>query len=285
MLITEEKTKETAPTQGRSPDQSVGEEKTDENELPLPQVDSEIKEMYLNGMHLGYSQTSRNPKMKPYIFGLRNGVEIFDLEKTKKNIDSAKEFAKKLGKDKKVILFVGTKKEAKDLIENTANELGMPFVKERWIGGTLTNFKQIKGRIDHLNDLKKKRDEGELDKYTKKEKLQIERQIKKMETYFGGLADNLKFLPSAILAVDSKHEKISVNEASQMKIPVVALLNSDCNPSDINYPVPGNDNSRTSISYFLGEFAKAYKEGTLLAQQEEAKQEEIKKEVKAETPA
>lgn len=270
MLITEEKT---APTQGRSPDQSVGKEKKG---LSLPQVDlpavvgAEIKEMYLSGMHLGYSQTSRDPKMKPYIFGLRNGVEIFDLEKTKNNLDSAKEFAKKLGKDKKIVLFVGTKKEAKDLTENTAKELGMPFVKERWIGGTLTNFKQIKGRIDRLNDLKKKKDAGELDKYTKKEKLQIERQIKKMEIYFGGLAENLKFLPSAVLVIDSKHEKISANEANQMKIPVIALLNSDCNPSGINYPVPGNDNSKSSISYFLGEFAKAYKEGTLLAQQESA---------------
>ena len=267
MLITEEKTGEIVREGGK--------------DFSLPQVDSGIKEMYLSGIHLGYSQTSRDPKMKPYIFGLRNGVEIFDLEKTKKNIDSAKEFVKKLGKDKKVVLFVGTKKEAKDLAEQTAKELGMPFVKERWIGGTLTNFKQIKGRIDHLNDLKKKRDTGELDKYTKKEKLQIERQIKKMEIYFGGLADNLKFLPAAVIVIDSKHEKTSVNEANQMKIPVVALLNSDCDPSGINYPVPGNDNSRTSISYFLSEFAKAYKEGTLLAQQEEARQEEIKKEVKA----
>src|SRR3989338_5255566 len=148
----------------------------EQKKFSLPKADLsagaglEVKEMYLKGMHLGYSQTSRNPKMKPYIFGLRNGVEIFDLEKTKKNIDSAKEFAKKLGKEKKVVLFVGTKKEAKDLTENAAKELGMPYVKERWIGGTLTNFKQIKGRIDHLNDLKKKRDTGELDKYTKKKK-------------------------------------------------------------------------------------------------------------------
>ena len=158
------------------------EEKREQKEFSLPQVDSGVKEMYLSGIHLGYSQTSRSPQMKPYIFGLRNGVEIFDLEKTKNNLDSAKEFAKKLGKDKKVVLLVGTKKEAKDLTESAAKELGMPFVKERWIGGTLTNFKQIKGRIDHLNDLKKKRDAGELNKYTKKEKLQIERQIKKIET-------------------------------------------------------------------------------------------------------
>ena len=252
------------------------EEKVEQKGFSLPQVDSGVKEMYLSGIHLGYSQTSRSPQMKPYIFGLRNGVEIFDLEKTKSNLNSAKEFAKKLGKDKKVILFVGTKKEAKDLTENAAKELGMPFVKERWIGGTITNFKQIKGRIDHLNDLKKKRDTGELNKYTKKEKLQIERQIKKMEIYFGGLAENLKFLPSAILVVDSKHEKISVNEANQMKIPVVALLNSDCNPSGINYPVPGNDNSISSISYFLSEFVKAYKEGTLLAQEEPTKAETVK---------
>ena len=247
--------------------------KTEEKNEQKDRIEVEVKEMYLSGMHLGYSQTSRNPQMKPYIFGLRNGVEIFDLEKTKNNLDSAKEFAKKLGKDKKAVLFVGTKKEAKDLTENTAKELGMPFVKERWIGGTLTNFKQIKGRIDHLNDLKKKRDAGELNKYTKKEKLQIERQIKKMEIYFGGLAENLKFLPSAIVAVDSKHEKITVSEANQMKIPVVALLNSDCDPSGVNYPVPGNDNSISSISYFMSEFAKAYKEGTLLAQQEPVKAE------------
>ena len=243
--------------------------KTEEKNEQKDRVEVEVKEMYLSGIHLGYSQTSRNPKMKPYIFGLRNGVEIFDLEKTKKNIDSAKEFAKKLGKDKKIVLFVGTKKEAKDLTENAAKELGMPYVKERWIGGTLTNFKQIKGRIDHLNDLKKKRDAGELNKYTKKEKLQIERQIKKMEIYFGGLAENLKFLPSAIVAVDSKHEKITVSEANQMKIPVVALLNSDCDPTGVNYPVPGNDNSISSISYFLSELAKAYKEGTLLSATQE----------------
>lgn len=249
------------------------EEKNKQTALSFEQTeatDSKIKEMYLNGLHLGYSPTSRNPQMEPYLYGVKNGVEIFDLEKTKNRLDLAKEFAKKLGKDKKIVLLVGTKKEAKDLTEQIAQELKMPLVKERWIGGTLTNFKQIKGRIDHLNDLKKKREAGELDKYTKKEKLQIERQIKKMEIYFGGLAEGLKFLPSAVLVVDSKHEKIAVKEANQMNIPVVALLNSDCSPSGVNYPVPGNDNSRTSVSYFLGEFAKAYKEGTLLNIAQEA---------------
>ena len=247
------------------------EEKIEQSQAPLPEASEEIKGMYLSGIHLGYSQTSRNPKMKPFIYGLRNGVEIFDLEKTKVSFDSLKEFAKKLGKDKKVVLFVGSKKESKDLTEKTAKDLGMPFVKERWIGGTLTNFKQIKSRIDTLNDLKKKRDAGELDKYTKKEKLQIERQIEKMEIYFGGLSENLKTLPSAVLVVDSKHEKISISEARQMKIPTIALLNSDCDPTGINYPIPGNDNSVTSISYFLNEFSKAYKEGLALGSDQEVK--------------
>jgi len=156
--------------------------------------------------------------------------------------------------------LVGTTPPAKKSTAELAKKIKMPYVTERWLGGTLTNFKQIKSRIDYLNDLKKKRDAGELDKYTKKEKLQIERQIEKMETYFGGLAENLKVLPSAILVVDSKHEKISVSEANQMKIPVVALLNSDCDPTGVKYPVPGNDNSLASVSYFLNEFAKAYKE-------------------------
>lgn len=251
------------------------EEKGRQTLLPAIQSEpnAEIVEMFKRGMHLGYSVTSRNPKMNPYIFGLRNGVEIFDLEKTAKALNAAKEFIRKLAQGKKTILFSGTKKEVREITEKSAKELNMPFVKERWIGGTLTNFKQIKARIDYLNDLKKKRDTGELDKYTKKEKLQIERKIAKMEIYFGGLADNFKGIPSAIVVIDSKHEKIAVNEAIQSGAPVVALLNSDCNPAVINYPVPGNDNSLSSVSYFMAEIVKAYKEGALLAQQEVTKAE------------
>lgn len=241
-------------------------------------VDQILKDMFLSGMHFGYSVTSRHPKMKPYIYGLRNGVEIFDLEKTKFCMDKAKDFVRNLGKDRKTILFIGTKKEAKEAAEKFAKELNMPFVKERWIGGTLTNFKNIKARIDYLNDMKKKRDTGELDKYTKKEKLNIERKIQKMEKYFGGLAEFFKNMPSAIIAVDSKHERISVEEAIVMKVPIIALLNSDCDPKGVNYPVPANDNSSLSINFFLADLTKAYKEGTLLTQEVEAiKKEEAAK--------
>lgn len=246
------------------------EEKGQQTLLPAIQSEpnADIMEMFKCGMHLGYSVTSCNPKMSPYIFGLRNGVKIFDLEQTARALNKAKEFIRKLAQGKKTILFSGTKKEVRDVVEKSAKELNMPFVKERWIGGTLTNFKQIKARIDYLNDLKKKRDIGELDKYTKKEKLQIERNIAKMEVCFGGLADNFKGIPSAVVVVDSKHEKIAVNEAIQSGVPVVALLNSDCNPAVVSYPAPGNDNSLSSVSYFMAEIVKAYKEGIILAQQE-----------------
>lgn len=227
-----------------------------------------LKEMFDKGLHLGYSRTSRHPKMDKFIFGLRNEVEIFDLEKTKQCLDVAKELMRKLGKEGKMIMFLGTKKEAKELTERYAKELNMPYTKERWIGGTLTNLKQIKARIDFFNDLKKKRDTGELDKYTKKEKLNIERKIQKMEKYFGGLADTLKSVPSAMIAVDSKHERIGVEEAASSNMPVVALLNSDCDPTGINYPVPGNDSSMTSIDYFLSEIVKAYKEGQAMKAQQ-----------------
>lgn len=224
-----------------------------------------LKEMFSSGMHLGYSVTSRHPKMKPYIYGLRNSVEIFDLEKTKSSLDAAKEFLRKLGKDKKTIIFVGTKKESKDASESAAKELGMPFVKERWIGGILTNLKQIKARVDYLNDLKKKRDSGELEKYTKKEKLQFERKIQKMEKYFGGLSETLKSYPFATIVIDPKHEAIAVDESRQIGVPVVALLNSDCDPSKIKYPVPANDNSLASVGFFLKEIVQAYKEGLATA--------------------
>lgn len=241
-------------------------------------IDQALKDMFLNGMHYGYSATSRHPKMKPYIFGLRNGVEIFDLEKTKACLDKAKEFVRNSGKDRKTILFVGTKKEAKGAAEKFARELNMPFVSERWIGGTLTNFKNIKARIDHLNDMKKKRDTGELDKYTKKEKLNIERKIQKMEKYFGGISEFFKGMPAAIVVVDPKHERISVEEAVMMRVPVIAIINSDCDPKGVNYPVPANDNSSLSINFFLSEIAGAYKEGTLLTRELEpaGKEETVK---------
>lgn len=221
---------------------------------------NDMQEMIKAGMHFGYSRSKRDSKMKPFIFAAKNSAEIFDLEKTKNKLDLAKEFVKNLAKEKKIILFVGTKPEARPLIENAAKELNMPYVAERWLGGILTNFKEIKTRIDYLNDLIQKRDSNKFEKYTKKECLQIERKIAKLEKYLQGLR-NCKNLPAALIVIDSKEEKIAVKEARDAAVPVVALMNSDCNPKDADYPVPGNDSAISSINYFLGEMVKAYKEG------------------------
>lgn len=216
--------------------------------------------MIKKGAHFGYSATTLNPKMKPFIFAYRNNTEIFDMEKTLNQLTLAKEFVKSLAKEKKTILLAGTKKEAKKDIENFAKELNMPYVTERWLGGTLTNFKEIKKRIDYLNDLSEKKESGELEKYTKKEKLQIEKKIEKMNKYLSGLK-NLQSLPAGLIAVDSNHEKTAVSEAKKMKIPRIVIMSSDCDPEDADYIIPANDSSISSINFFLKELAEAYKEG------------------------
>lgn len=220
--------------------------------------------MFQAGVHFGYSRSNRHPKMKPFIFTNRNGTEIFDLEKVQKKLALAKEFLKALGKEKKTVLFVGTKKEAQEAIKKSAKELNMPYVRERWLGGTLTNFKEIKNRIDYLNDLLQKRDSGELEKYTKKERLQIEKKIIKLEKYLEGL-QQCKNLPAALIAVDSNYEEVARRETRTMNIPLIAIMNSDCNPKDADYPIPANDSSIASINYLLSELVKAYSEGLTFA--------------------
>jgi small subunit ribosomal protein S2 len=226
----------------------------------IANLDAKIEEMFRAGIHFGYSRSIRHPKMKDFLFGLKNNVEIFDLEKTEKKLSEAADFLKNLGKEGKVILLVGTKTEAKELVKNFAEELKIPYVNERWLGGILSNFKAIRDRISHLNDLEKKKQAGELGKYTKKEQLQIEKEIIRLKTYLGGLA-NLESLPSALVVVDSKKEANAVKEARDISVPTVAIMNTDCNPGEADFPVPANDNSRSSIEFLLLELLKAYKEG------------------------
>lgn len=210
-----------------------------------------------SGAHFGYSRSTRHPKMSPFIFTAKNGVEIFDLEKIKLKLEVAKEFVKSLGKDKKIIIFVATKKEAKEAGENIAKRLNMPYVTERWLGGTLTNFKEIKKRIDYLAELKNYKTTGVLEKYTKKERLMIEKKISALEKYLSGL-ENFKDMPAALIVVDSNEEKIAIAEAREIGIPVVAIMNSDCDPDDVDYPIPANDSSLASINYLLEELTSAY---------------------------
>ena len=219
-----------------------------------------IDSLFGVGAHFGYRRSKRHPTTARFIFGTKGGIEIFDLEKTKPLLEEAEVFVKNLSLVGKQILFVGGKSEAKAAVAAAAERLSQPYVAGRWIGGTLTNFKEIRGRIDKMLDLRSKREKGELVKYTKKERLLIDREIERLETLFSGLI-SLKSLPGAMFVVDPRKEAIAVTEARKEHIPVIALASSDCDLSLIDHPIPGNDASRASIAYFLERIAKAYEDG------------------------
>ena len=213
--------------------------------------------MFKAGAHFGFSKTRRHPSVSPYIFGVKNKVEIFDLEKTSELLEKAKAFAATLGKEGKTILFVGGKSEARNATKIGALSVNMPYVDGRWIGGTLTNFVQIRKRVEKLERLTSEREKGELAKYTKKERLLIDREIANLERFFSGVV-SMKELPKAIFIIDPKKEKTALKEAQEIGIPVIAIAGSDCNIKSIQYPIVGNDSSQTSIQFLTQEITKAY---------------------------
>ncbi len=222
-----------------------------------------IDEMFKAGAHFGYSKTRRHPSVANYIFGVKNKVEIIDLEKTDALLAKAVEFIANLAKEGKQVLFVGGKTESRQALRMAAETAGMPFVDGRWIGGTLTNFSEIKKRLAKLEDLTKQKEKGELVKYTKKERLMIDREIANLDRFFSGIM-SMRDLPKALVVVDPKKEEIAVTEARKMNIPVVALCGTDCDITLIDYPIVGNDSSISSINYFVNELSKAYKGGKVL---------------------
>jgi len=229
-------------------------------EIDQSLVDLELVQMFRAGVHLGYSRTRRHPKMAEYMYGIKNNVEIFDLEKVRECLRLAEAFLKKLGEEGKQVLWVGTKPSVRKIVEEIAGELGASYVAWRWIGGTLTNAKVIRERIKYFEDLKKKRETRELEKYTKKEQLKISQEISKLEEKFSGI-ENLKNDLAALVIVDPREEKTALHEAVQMKLPVVAILSSDNDRTSISYPIPANDTIPSSVRYLLSRLAKAWKEG------------------------
>lgn len=216
-----------------------------------------IKDLMERGVHYGYSKSRRHPSMKPYIFTTKNRGDIFDLTKTTQEFDKVLAFVKKIATDKKQILFVGTKPEAKTIVQNEAVASSNPFVIDRWIGGTLTNFKEIQKRSNKLQTLQKEKESGDLAKYTKKERLGLERLMAKLDRYFGGIT-NMTEKPAALVVVDPKKEDICITEANQLGIPVIAIANSDCNIESVQFPIPANDSARASIEYFIKAIASTY---------------------------
>lgn len=217
----------------------------------------EIDELSKHGVHFGFVKGRRHPSVGAYIFGSKNKNDIFDLEKTSKKMEEALEFISKLASEKAVMLIVGGKNEAREAVKKAAEEMKLPYVAGRWIGGTLTNFPEIKKRIDRMLDLLSQKEKGELAKYTKKERLLIDRDIERLQKFFFGLV-NLHSLPKALFVVDARFESTAVAEAKRLGIPVIAVCGSDNNLSEVDYPIPANDSSRTSISYIMELVKKTY---------------------------
>ncbi len=222
-----------------------------------------IDTMFKAGAHFGLSRSRRHPTTAQYVFGVKNRIEIFDLEKTSESLEKALAFVKSVAASGKQILIVAGKSEAIEAVKLSADKIGQPHVAGRWIGGTLTNFIQIRKRVEKLENRLKEKEKGELAKYTKKERLLIDREIANLERFFSGIV-SMKEKPGALVVVDPKREENAVAEALQLGIPVVAIASTDCNLSQIKYPIPGNDASAPSITFFLNAIAAVYAEGKTL---------------------
>ncbi len=223
--------------------------------LDLSKIDGSLEEMMKNGVHFGHQKSRRNPKMDEYIFTVKKGINIIDLEKTQEKVKEALQFIQGLKKAGKNILFVGTKIQAKDLVQETAEACGMPFVVERWLGGTFTNFKVIRSRTRYLVDSQAMLERGEFKKYTKFEQMKKIEELEKMEKRMGGIK-NMTELPAAIFVTSVKEDALAIAEARKTGVPIIAIADTNVDPSIIDYPIPANDDAISSLRLIL---AYAYK--------------------------
>jgi len=219
-----------------------------------------LKELLEAGCHFGHQTVRWNPKMRPYIFAARDGVHIFDLAKTKEGLEEAVAFAKATASDGGKILFLGTKRQAREVVEKTAQKVKMPYVTQRWLGGTLTNFEQIKKSLEKLKTMKEKREAGEYKEYTKKEQLLLDREVERLEKFFGGLA-GLEELPEAIFIVDVKREFSAALEAQRRGVKVVAMTDTNADPDLVDYVIPCNDDANKAIELVVEAIGEAIEEG------------------------
>ena len=219
-----------------------------------------MKQLLEAGVHFGHQTRRWNPKMAKYIFTERNGIYIIDLQKTVKMLDAAYDFIREVSAEGGEILFVGTKKQAQEAIREEAERCGMHFVNARWLGGMLTNYKTIQKRIARLEQLNKMKEDGTFDLLPKKEVIKLELEIEKLEKFMGGIK-NMGTLPKAMFIVDTRKEKIAVAEAKNLGIPVVAIVDTNCDPDEIDYVIPGNDDAIRAVKLIAGAMADAIIEG------------------------
>ncbi|MFZ0391816.1 MAG: 30S ribosomal protein S2 [Calditrichia bacterium] len=235
---------------------------------------AQLEDLLKAGVHFGHVTRRWDPKMKQYIFMERNGIHIIDLQKTLANLQRAYTAVGQIAANDEPILFVGTKNQAKDVMKNEAMRCEMPYIVERWLGGTLTNFSTIKKSIRHLENLEKMMMDGTVEKLTKKERLQIDREIGKMKKVFAGIQE-MKRIPGAVFIVDIKKEEIAVQEARKLGVPIIAVVDTNCNPDLVDYPIPGNDDSTKSVTLISRIIADAVIEVRETARAKAADQKEM----------
>jgi len=214
------------------------------------------EEMTRVGVQFGHRTSRINPKMNQYLFGVRNTVHIIDVEKTKEKLIEALEFVQKLISEDKILLLVGTKIQIKDLVKSVAEECGLPYVIERWLGGTFTNFSTILKRVNYYKDLEEKKSSGELDKYTKKERAKFDQELKGLEIKFKGLKD-LNRLPDAVFVCDMRKDKLAIKEAKDKGVKVIAICDTNVDPTLADYPIPASDDATSSVKYILDKIKEA----------------------------
>lgn len=233
-----------------------------------------IKNLLENGVHFGHLRKHWNPKMKPYIFGRKKNIYIIDLEKTSEKLQEAKEFLSHLAEKGGTILFVATKRQLKDIVAELAQQCQMPYIVERWIGGFLTNFSTMQKRMKQLLDIRKMKESGELEKLSNKEYLRIEKEYLKMEKNYRGVV-GLHNLPDCLLLVDPKREYAAVREARKLGIPIVAIIDTDADPDQVDYPIPGNDDAIKSVRYLISELVLAIQQGLQNKVSQQSSEEEV----------
>lgn len=224
-------------------------------------------ELLQSGVHFGHQKGRWHPKMKQYIFAERNGVYVIDLEKTVEKLAEAAEFVQSIGEKGGTILFVGTKSQGKNIMEKYAKQAGMPYIKERWVGGLFTNYANVGKLIKKYKSLREQRDSGALAKYTKKEQVNIGKEIERLEKMVGGL-DDMTRLPDAVFILDAKHEKTALLESRTRKIPIISFADTNINPELLDYPIPANDDAVNSIDIIARTIAEAINFGKVKASKE-----------------
>ncbi len=236
-----------------------------------------MKQLLEAGVHFGHQTRRWNPKMAEYIYMERNGIYIIDLQKTVKKLEEAYNFVKTLSENNQSLLFVGTKKQAQEAVKEEAERVGMYYVNARWLGGMLTNFRTMRTRVERLNQLQKMQEDGTFDMLPKKEVMKLLGEMTKLEKYLGGVKE-MKKLPGALFVIDPRKEHIAIAEARKLHIPVVAIVDTNCDPDEVDYVIPGNDDAIRAIRLISATMANAIQEGRQGVDAEEAPAEETKEE-------